>query len=336
MSGSLLRTAGALARICALVGVLVLTSGCGMIGGPTATTSVTPLPGEELAGPCIYDLQLTAPKVTQTGVLVIFERGDSAALFADTDVQAMTAKLSMAMVYAHQCNSVPGGDIQADGNVGPGRALFTALTQFASMTKHPELANADVVLFGFSAGGVLSITTTNAFPERVLGAIPFAAGDAQLNLANEGVTAGAARVPMLILANADDPASGTQLSYNFFKRGWAVGAPWGFAVQNGTGHCCTDSSKSLLIPWVTAIMQGQTTSSPTGQAVLKAQTVPVSPTVRFLCSPDGITDGQGSTNCHISSESVLPATSGGPDSAWLPDATTAAAWVNWVSNPATN
>jgi hypothetical protein len=110
----------------------------------TVSTSVAALPGEDLAGPCTYDLTLSSPQAQQAGVLVVFERGDSAYLYADPAVQGMAAKLNLAMVYAHQCNAISTGDLQPDAAQGPGRALLLALTQFSQSTGHAELATAKV------------------------------------------------------------------------------------------------------------------------------------------------------------------------------------------------
>lgn len=115
-----------------------------------------------------------------------------------------------------------------------------------------------------------------------------------------------------------------------------MGAPWGFAVQNGVGHCCTLTTKDVVLPWITAVVGSgrlATMSQPVGS---RPQASPANPTVRFLCSPDGVVDNQGDPVCSIASASILPLTTGGPDAGWLPDSVTANAWLNWVSAPGAN
>lgn len=265
---------------------------------------------------CLYDLQLAtganAASITQTGVLVIFERGDSADLYSDTTVQATAQQLHLAMIFARECDAASTGDLQPDATAGPGRALFAALSRFGATTGHPELTNAPLILSGFSAAGVLSATLSNAYPPRVLGANPYAAGSAHYDLDNLVVSAGASHIPTLILANAQDPASGTQCSYSYFGRGSALGAPWAFAVQNTTAHCCTLTTREITLAWITALLQTQVTIAANGVATLTPIASPPPPTVRFLCKPNGIVDAQSETNCQFASASLLPSTTGGP------------------------
>lgn len=327
-----------------LVGILACAlpwlAGCGGTVISGLGTSVATLPTEDLSGPCTYELQLATATggaaVTQSGVLVIFERGDSSDLYNDTAVQAMAQQKHLAMIFARECDAASTGDLQPDATAGPGRALFTALAQLGATTGHPELTNAPVILYGFSAAGVLTATLTNAYPSRVLGAISYAAGSAHYDLDDLVVSTGATHVPALVLANAQDDKSGTQRSYSFFQRGWIQGAPWAFAVQNTTDHCCTLTTRSLMIAWITALLQAQTTTGANGQAVLHAPASPAPPTVRFLCQPNSIVDAQGDTNCQFSSASLLPSTAGGPTPSWLPDSQVAAAWLSWVTNTGTN
>lgn len=332
-----------------LVCVLTSLTGCGGTVVSGLGTSVAALPNEDLRGPCLYDLQLAtaasaagsggagnAAPITQAGVLVIFERGDSSDLYNDTAVQAMAQQFHLAMIFARQCNAASTGDLQPDATAGPGRALFAALSQFGAATGHPELATDAVIPYGFSAAGVLTATLANAYPSRVLGAIPYAAGSAHYDLDTLAVSSGGAHVPTLVLANARDVDSGIQRSYSYFQRGRAKGAPWAFAVQKATAHCCTLTTRDLLIAWVTGLLQTQTTTGANGQTVLNAIPLPAPPTVRFLCSPNGVIDAQHDPNCQFASASILPSTAGGPTASWLPNSAAATAWLAWVTNAGTN
>ena len=333
--------------LCAAVMVIVCLSGCGTVVTPfLPQTSVTPLSGEDLSGPCKYELRLVqgpsptagAPPafVAQKGVLVVFERGDDLNVFDDPGVIAMAAQLDLAMMFAEQCDAASYGDVQEDASAGPGRALFTALSQFAVSTSHPELANANLVLFGFSITGYLGMTMANAYPGRVLGAVLYAPATAYADMDDLAVASAAARIPMLITANAQDIDAGSQRPEDLFLRGQAQGAPWAFAVQNGTGHCCSDSIEPLLVPWVTGVLEGYTEPAAEGLAELQPPPNPAPATVLFQCVPDGVVDVFYDNVCAFTSESILPLTTGGPTPGWLPDAATANAWVTWVTSPGTN
>ncbi len=331
---------------------LMSLTGCGGTVISGLGTSVASLPTEDLQGPCLYDLQLATAgaaagaaaastaantaAVTQAGVLVIFERGDSANLYNDSAVQAMAQQFHLAMMFARQCNARSTGDLQPDATKGPGRALVAALSQLSASTGHRELATAPLILYGFSAAGVLTATLTNAYPSRVLGAIPYAAGAVSYNLDDLVVSNGAAGVPMLILANAQDVHSGTQRNLSLFQRGSAKGAPWAFAVQKATGHCCTSTGRDVIIAWVTSLLQTQTTTGANGQAALNPIATPAPATVRFLCAPNGVIDAIGNINCQFASASILPSTAGGPTASWLPGSAAATAWLTWVTNTGTN
>ena len=353
MTGNLLRAFRLLWPVCVLATAVAGLTGCGTVTAPwLPETTVAPLAGEDLSGPCTYSLRLAQATpalsnnqpgnpipvtfVPQTGVLVIFERDDSITLFDDPTLIATAQKLQMAMLYANQCNAASFDDLQADAAKGPGRALFQALDQFAVSTAHPELATANVVLNGFSAGGYLAVSLLNAYPSRVLGAVPYAPASGYYDLDQLRVTAGGAKIPMLILASGNDIAAGTHRPYNLFLRGWQENAPWGFGVQHLVNHCCTDSVAPLLEPWLTAVMQKDLQASAAGQTVRNQQAVPAPPTVLFQFSFDNLFDAIGWEDFDISSASILPSTAGGSQPAWLPDVETAKAWLTWVTNPKGN
>ncbi len=303
---------GLLAAVCCLG-----LAGCGADDIRIAA-AVAPLPGEDVARPCVFEIAL-APVAAQRGLLVVYQRGDSAAFYEDAEVRATAAELGYAMVWAHECDARSTGDLQPLASEGPARMLPAALVQLAHATGHPELTTAKMILFGFSAGGVLTATMANGYPERLLGTVQYAAGSAYVDLDDVRVTAAGAALPTLILANGEDDAAGTSRSFRYFQRGRARGAVWAYGVQPGVGHCCTLSTRAVVLPWIKAVAAGSD-----GAGVRSY----------FVCSPDGVTDDQGETDCSFSAASLvrgagLPREQNG----WLPDSTTAAAWLQWVSVP---
>ena len=123
------------------------------------------------------------------------------------------------MVFAHECDAQSTGAFQADASRGPGRILFLALSKLAASSGHAELAFTGVILFGYSAAGVLTATMVNEQPDRILGAIEYIPGDVYVNIAQVPTTKQAGQVPTLILANAQDadgiaPEGGVKLVHD--------------------------------------------------------------------------------------------------------------------------
>lgn len=355
MPGNPFRSMRIVARACALAAGLALLTGCGFkIAGPGERISIAPIAGEDLSGPCTYDLNMPdqpnwkpsdaqdptkPPPPTQVAALVIYERGDSSTLYDDSKVQSMAASLHLVTIFAHQCDSAVDGDLQPDATQGPGRTLFAAMTQYAADSKHPEIAKLKVILFGFSAAGVLTVSMESAYPDRVMTGIPYASGDFWVDLDDIKVTPAMAQIPTLVLANAYDSDSGDQRSLRLYQRAVAQGAVWGFGVQNNTDHCCTLSVRDVLIPWVTALtptIQEPTAANQVASPVTyKSFAVPAAPNVSFSIYTDGWPDAQGENDFWIPNAALSP-TAGGPFQAWMPNSATAQAWLNWVTSPGTN
>ena len=122
-------------------------------------TSVAPQPEEDLAAPCRYEVTLTNPSRSVRGVWVIFERSrDMLLYYQDADVRAFARRHDLALLFPLHCQSKSpetGGDMNVDPSKGIGRALFSALSQLAETSNHPELASARLILLGFSGTGSL-------------------------------------------------------------------------------------------------------------------------------------------------------------------------------------
>lgn len=305
-----------------ITGAAWLLVGCGGFQAEIdATTSVATLSGEDLSGPCVYDLYLPIKTEPQKGVFVVYQRGDSAVVFNSLQVREMAAQIDFAMVFAHQCNAASYGDIQSDPAKGPGRALFTALNQFASATRHPELATANVILDGFSAAGVLAAEMSSFAPDRTMGVIAYAAGSAHYDIQTFAPAAAALKVPSLFLDNAQDTASGTYRSLVYFTNGRLAGARWGFGVQNGVGHCCNATTIPMILPWISAVANPATAEVPLSSGLAS-----------FVCSPDGVIDAQNDQDCSITSASLGSSTTQGETTAWLPGTAALKEWLAWVQN----
>jgi hypothetical protein len=241
-----------------LIGLFVLTS---LAQAQSFETTVTPLPNETFAGPCRYDLTLPAGRHPVLAVWVTFDRGlDIMKFYRDADVVAFAQRHNLALMTPHQCpaKNAPGGpeEMDMDPSHGIGRALFTALDQFAQQSGHPELSSAKLILLGFSGTGALFAHFVGYAPDRVVASVPTDPGHYDpVGVDNVRLPPAALNVPELVMAGGADKVSGTQRPYNYFRMYRDRGAPWVFLVQNKTPHCCIINTKSLVLAWLDEIIK---------------------------------------------------------------------------------
>ena len=231
-------------------------------GQPAATapgavfqTSVAPQEDEDLASACRYEMTLTDRARPVRGVWVIFDRGrDMLRYYGDPDVHAFAQRHGWALMLPFHCRAKSGtdGDMNMDPAKGLGRALLSALAQFADLSGHPELASAKLVLLGFSGTGSLAGRFAEYAPDRVLAVIAAHAGHNPLGLETIDLSHKATAIPQLILAGSTDRITGTERPYAYFRKYFDRGAPWTFIVQNRTPHCCVINAKALVLNWLEA------------------------------------------------------------------------------------
>lgn len=239
----------------------ILLLSCAFAQGQSFQTTVAPLPHENFAGPCDYDMTLPGSRHQVGAVWVTYDRGrDIMKFYSDPDIIAFAHRQNLALILAHQCpaKSAPGGpeEMDMDPSHGVGRALFAAIDQFGQQSKHPELATAKLILLGFSGTGALFAHFVSFAPERVLASILAApahydpVGVDNVQLSDAGIA-----VPEFIVVGGSDKVAGTQRPYDYFRRYRDQGAPWLFVVQNETSHCCIINSKSLILNWLHEIIK---------------------------------------------------------------------------------
>ena len=150
--------------------------------------------------------------------------------------------------------------MNVDPSKGIGRALFSALTQLAQTSSHPELASAKLILLGFSGTGSLVGRLAEFAPDRVLAVIPTDPGHFDpLGVDTIRLSSKAVAIPQLILTGSADAVSGTQRPYAYFRRYFDRGAPWTFVVQNNAPHCCIMNAKALILTWVDDVVVQRST-----------------------------------------------------------------------------
>jgi len=222
-------------------------------------TTVHPLQNEDIASDCHYELTIPEAHGQIRGVWVIFDRGrDVHDLYSDADVVAFARRFKLALLLHGYCaGKFPGdhGDMNMKPSQGLGPALLRALDQFAGMTGHTELSNANLIFLGFSGAGPLSARLIAMYPRRVIAGILSSPGHFRPDgIDTVKLTREAQQVPELIIAGGADDVSGTQLPYEYFKKYRQLGSPWTFTVQNLSPHCCTANAKSLIMTWLQAVI----------------------------------------------------------------------------------
>jgi hypothetical protein len=139
---------------------------------------------------------------------------------------------------------------------GIGRALFTALRQFASASHHSELAQSPLAYFSFSGGGSLVARMAGFAPDRTLAVVAMAPGQYDpLGMDTIDLPKKALDVPQLIIANGADNVNGTARPYLYFQRYRREGAPLTFVIQNRVPHCCVNNVAPLLLVWLDAVIR---------------------------------------------------------------------------------
>ena len=133
---------------------------------------------------------------------------------------------------------------------GLGRALVTALDQFATQSGHEELRSAKLLLFGFSATGSLALRMAAYIPKRTAATVAYAPGQYEPFGVDTVVTSREVAVtPQFIIANGRDDRNGTARPCAYALALRAQGAPITFVIQNNTPHCCVLNIKMLMLQW---------------------------------------------------------------------------------------
>jgi hypothetical protein len=301
-------------------------------------TSVAPLPEEDFASSCHYELTIPSQTKKVMAVWVIFDRGrDVHELYSDDAVLQFAGRFRIALLLHGHC---PGktpedhDDMDMDPSKGLGRALLSALDQFAATSGHHELTGIPLIFLGFSGAGPLSARLVGSFPKRVLAAILSSPGHYEpLGIDTVELSSESIRVPQLIIAGGADKVSGTARPYQYFRKYRDRGAPWAFIVQNGSPHCCTANAKHLILSWLEAVVKGRDSREATPLREVDQRVGWLS---FFKPKPTEIADSFGlrtfeATAARIEKIYSWKNTSQGWESAgWLPNRAVANEWLAFV------
>lgn len=114
---------------------------------------------------------------------------------------------------------------------GTGRALLEALAKLAVQSKHPELKDAPIALWGHSAGGQFGYNFTAWAPERVIAFVATKGGY------YDSLTDSRSRsVPALFFLGEKDESVRVQRITEVFQTNRRQGAVWCLAVEPNEGH----------------------------------------------------------------------------------------------------
>ena len=115
---------------------------------------------------------------------------------------------------------------------GPGQALLDTLQAYADDTGHPELANAPLLLEGFSNGGYFSFTFASWKPERTIAFCLNKSGFAQASM-----DAAFLAVPGFLIWGSDEPTAGVPtVIHSLVQKGRAQHALWAELREWGAEH----------------------------------------------------------------------------------------------------
>lgn len=219
-------------------------------------TIVNPLPDEEILQPCQYQMVLPETTSPIRAAWVIFDRGqDYLQWFRDRRVRAFASEHHLALVLAMHCRSKEREDMIVLPEKGVGRALFSALGQFADSEGRPELKTIGIIAMGWSGAASLVGRLAGYRTERYVAGIAYAPGQYEpLGMDTIELSDQAMSSPQLIIANGGDNINGTERPYGYFKKYYERGAPWTFVVQNRTPHCCLQNAQTLILEWLRAIL----------------------------------------------------------------------------------
>jgi predicted esterase len=114
---------------------------------------------------------------------------------------------------------------------GTGRALLEALQKLSRRSNHPEIKEAPLAMWGYSAGGQFNYNFTSLTPERVIAfvAVKGAYYDAPTDSRSRSV-------PALFFIGEKDEAIRVRNITDVFETNRRQGAPWCVAIVPNEGH----------------------------------------------------------------------------------------------------
>ncbi|RYU91952.1 hypothetical protein EWM62_00485 [Mucilaginibacter terrigena] len=257
-----------------------------------------------------------ADSITLKGILVLMpgSNGDGRDMVQDAFWQNLARKNNLALLgcrFTDKQHEHMDIEKYIDVKAGSGQALINAINFLATQSKHPELENAPLLLWGFSAGGEFNYEFVCWKPERVLAFVVNKGGIYYSALA----PAAAREVPGLLLTGEKDMESRTNAIKGIYEMNRRFGAVWCYASEPGMKHEL-GKTQQLAAMFFNKMIAIRLAGDSAKNGKIKMQTIP--PTGGYL--------GSSKT------ESYYPATQAGTDASasWLPDTQFADAWMQFL------
>jgi hypothetical protein len=127
-------------------------------------------------GPNYYDARFSlwlpdsVSEIKGIVLLVPGTQSDGREDIFDEAWQSFAAKRQLGLIgcfFTDRNSNESGGEGYIEAGKGSGEALFSSIEIFGEESKHPELKDAPLYLFGFSAGGQFNYEFVCAYPEKV-------------------------------------------------------------------------------------------------------------------------------------------------------------------------
>jgi pimeloyl-ACP methyl ester carboxylesterase len=119
-----------------------------------------------------------------------------------------------------------------DVSKGSGKALLDVIRKFSETSRHPELANASLLLWGHSAGGQFNYEFVCWKPDRVIAFVVNKGGIYYTAMA----PAEARKVPGILFTGEDDLEARTDIIKGLFSMNRRAGALWAYAQEPQAAH----------------------------------------------------------------------------------------------------
>jgi len=191
---------------------------------------------------------------------------------------------------------------------GGADALNRLLKILAAESTHPELADAPLLFWGWSAAAGFGPSFARVHPERTVGFVRY-----HSHLRGIPVDIDTAKdIPALLFVGSEDSSELEQDTTELFRQGRSVDAPWALVRQPHVPHVMRDedirSANRLVIPWIAAVV-GERVDG-TGPRLGKI--------ARSTGWVGDLTTGEVSPSANSTAPLAV--------SSWLPDERTARAW----------
>jgi dienelactone hydrolase len=260
-----------------------------------------------------------------TLVLIPGRHGDGRNMAADPKWQELATSTGFAVIGCQFANGEPYlYQHEVEGEMA--KAITTAVSKLAELSKHPELEKAPLAFWGTSAGANVSVNFATAVPARVI-AIATSKGTSG---PKAELPAGKADIPMLFAIGEKDKPEWVAESKQNIEAGLKKRAPWTIAPNKSEGHEL-GRSLELVRPFLKAAIEQRLQGPQTGGSTPR----PVSSGGRgasTLVKLNKIDPRQGWLGDLETLEVAQATTFKGnkKKAVWLPDETTAKAWQTYL------